>query len=121
MLKSFTETRLKGVRKRLYFGLQMFDLTPSIKPTVKATMALSSTEKIEFQGSLSFDRHEGSYQYPNEVVISVWSHGKPVFKERAVNDGYYRVEIPVPQRVFTKMCERALEKLWLLEEESKNI
>ena len=110
-----SETRLKGVRKRPYFGLQMYDLTPSIKPVVKTTMALSSSEKVEFQGSLSFDRHEGSYMYPNEVVVSVWSHSKPVVKQRAYNDGYYRVEIPVPQRVFTKMCERALEKLWLIE------
>jgi len=110
-----SEQRLKGVRKKPYFGLQLYDLILSIKPTVKATMALSATEKVEFSGSLSFDRHEGSYMYDNEVVVSVWSHDKPVFKERAVNDGYYRVEIPVPQQVFTKMCERALEKLWLIE------
>lgn len=104
-----------GVRKRDYFGLSMFDLTPTIKPTVKVTMALSPVEKAVLEGQLSFDRHEGSYRFPEEVVISVWCHGKPIIRQRAYNNGYYRVEIPVPRRVFTKMCEKALQKLWLLE------
>jgi len=105
----------EGIRKRDYFGLLMFDLTPTVKPTVKVTMALSPTEKATLEGELSFDRHEGSYQYPEEVVISVWCHNKPMIQPRAYNGGYYRVEIPVPRRVFTKMLEKTLKKLWLLE------
>lgn len=106
---------LKGVAKREYFGLRMFDLTPEVKPKVKATVAVSPQKKWVQEGLLSFDRHEGSYQFPEEVVITVWSREPPVVKDRAFNEGYYRVEIPVPKAVFIKMCEKALQKLWFIE------
>lgn len=110
-----SQVEMEGVKKKDYFGLTMWDLTPTIKPTVHCTFALSPTEKAVMEGKLSFDRHEGSYVYPEEVVISLWTTEKPVIKERAFNGGYYRVEIVVPRKVFTKMAEKALEKLWLLE------
>jgi len=111
-----SQIEMEGVRKKDYFGLRMYDLTPEIKPTVKCTFALSPTEKATMEGKLSFDRHEGSHTYPEEVVVSLWTTEKPVITERAFNGGYYRVEIVAPRRVFTKMCEKALQKLWLLEE-----
>jgi len=110
-----SQVQMEGVKKKDYFGLAMYDLTPSVAPTVDCTFALSTSEKATMTGKLSFDRHEGSYKYPEEVVISIWTHNRPVVEQRAFNGGWYRVEIPVPRRVFQKMCEKALEKLWLLE------
>lgn len=104
-----------GVQKRTYKGLRMFDLTPEIKPTVKCTFAVSPSKKFVQKGLLSFDRHEGSYKYNDEVVITVWSKNPPYEEHRADNQGYYRVEIPVPKAVFIKMVEKALEKLWFTE------
>lgn len=109
-----TELERLGLRKRTYKGLTMFELTPSIRPAVKATFALSPTEKVLMKGVLSIDRHEGSHSFPDEVVISVWTRDPPFFERRAENDGYYRLEIPIPINVATKLFEKALEKLWLL-------
>jgi len=106
---------LEGVQKRTYKALRMFDLTPEFQPTVKCTFALSHRSKYVQKGTLTFDRHENSYKFPDEVVITVWSREPPYEEPRADNDGYYRVEIPVPKAVFQKMCEKALEKLWFTE------
>lgn len=106
---------LEGVQKRTYKGLRMFDLTPEIAPTVKCTFAISKDAKYIQEGTLTFDRHENSYKFNDEVVITVWSRESPCTSQRADNDGYYRVEIPVPKQVFIKMCEKALEKLWFTE------
>jgi len=106
----------EGLRKRDYYGLKMWDLTPTVKPIVECTFALSPTQKATLKGPLSFDRHEGSWKYPEEIVISIWSNNKPILhEERAFNQGYYRVEINVPRDVQTRMFMKALEKLWILE------
>lgn len=111
-----TQLEREGAKKKDYFGLQMFELAPEIKPSVTATFTWGPSKKAVQQGILSFDRHEGSYKFSNEVVITVWSKNPPQLDvDRAYNDGYYRIEIPVSQHVFLKMCEKALQKLWLLE------
>ena len=106
---------LEGVHKRDYKGLRMFDLTPEIKPQVKCTFATSAVEKYVQEGTLTFDRHENSSTYEDEVVITVWGKDAPYTDTRADNGGWYRTEIPVPKQVFIKMCEKALEKLWFTE------
>jgi hypothetical protein len=106
----------EGVQKKDYFGLKMFDLTPEYKPLVHASFTWSKDKKAMQEGVLSFDRHEGSYRFSNEVVISVWSKSPPVLNvDRAYNDGYYRIEIPVDQHVFLKMIDRAQKRLRGLE------
>jgi len=110
-----SKVRQKGVRKNDYFGLTMYELTPEIQPKVKVTLALSPTEKVEQEGIFTIDRHEGSYKYADEVVLTVWSCDKPILKQRAYNDGYYRVEIPIPKATAIKLFEKALQKLWLCE------
>jgi hypothetical protein len=103
-----------GKRKTRYKGLDFYNITAPIKVNVNVTFALSPSEKASMNGSLSFDRHENSVRYNDEVVISVWSHEAPVIEERADNGGFYRVEIPVPLPVFQRMCETAIDRLWNL-------
>jgi len=62
-----------GQRKRRYNGLDFYDITYPITIDVNTTFALSSDKKAVMTGRLSFDRHENSYCYNPEVVISVWS------------------------------------------------
>jgi len=57
---ALSEFELFGFRKRDYFGLRMWHITPEIQPLVKATLAISPTEKWLFTGTLTVDRHEGS-------------------------------------------------------------
>lgn len=109
-----SELERVGVVKKDYNGLRMIELT-MLRPRVKATMAISPTEKMLQIGTFSIDRHENSHSFSDEVVFSVWGFARPVYEKRARNDGYYRVEIPVPLRVAIKMLEDALHKLWLVE------
>lgn len=111
----FRNVELEGIPKKEYKGLRMYELNPEIQPNVKCTFAISPSEKFVQEGRLCFDRHEGSSKFQDEVVVSVWSRQPPHREARASNDGYFRVEIPVPLAVFVKMCEVALKKLWLLE------
>jgi len=115
-----SEVERLGLRKRNYKGLTMFELSYPLRPAVKATFALSPTEKVLMKGVLSVDRHEGSHSFPDEVVISVWTRDPPFFERRAENDGYYRLEIPVRVDIAKKLFERALEKLWLLPERRRS-
>ena len=103
----------KVVEKRPYFGLQFTELAKT-QPDVNASFTWSKGEKAYLRGKLSFDRHKGSYKYPNEVVLSVWSKEPPEIAERAFNNGYYRIEIPIPESVFLRMVEEAATALFQL-------
>lgn len=104
----------KVLSKKPYFGLQFVELTKS-QPDVHASFTWSKDSKAYLHGKLSFDRHKGSWKYPNEVVISVWSRNPPEIKiDRAYNSGYYRIEIPIPESVFLRMVEEAATALFKL-------
>jgi hypothetical protein len=103
-----------GERKKQYKGLDFYNITAPLQVNVNVTFALSPSEKASMNGSLSFDRHENSVRYNDEVVISVWSHEAPVIETRAENNGDYRTEIPVPIAVFQELCQTALTRLWNL-------
>lgn len=103
----------KVVEKRPYFGLQFVELTKT-QPQVHASFTWSKDSKAYLHGKLTLDRHKGSWKYPNEVVISVWSKEPPETVQRAYNDGYYRIEIPIPEAVFLRMIEEAASTLFAL-------
>jgi len=103
----------KVVEKKPYYGLQFTELSPT-QPDVNASFTWSKGKKSYLRGKLSLDRHRGSYKYANEVVISVWSRDPPETVDRAYNDGYYRLEIPIPESVFLKMIEEAASNLFAL-------
>ncbi len=105
-----------GKRKNPYKGLQFYDLTAPIKAKVPATFALSQTKKASMSGFLSFDRHENSYLFQDEAVISLWSKTHPTIQQRADNAGYYRLEIPVPLNIFQQMLELALNRILFFKE-----
>jgi hypothetical protein len=107
----FSEFEELGLRKNPYKGLDFFDLTAPVKANVPVTFALSPTEKASMTGFISFDRHENSYAFNDEVVISCWSREPPIIEKRAENQGYYRVEIPVPLTVFEQMLQLALKRI----------
>ena len=100
-----------GQQKRTYKGLQFFDITSPIKAKVPVTFALSCNEKASMTGFLSFDRHQKSYIFNDEVVISCWSINPPKIEKRAVNQGYFRCEISVPLDVFERMVAVAINRL----------
>lgn len=112
-----TEFEKFGVKKRDYYGLELYDITPETKPFTYATLAVYEDWKLAQPGVVSFDRHEKSYRFNDEVVISVWATDPPFWVERAVNDGYYRNEIPVEKPDFILMSQQALQRLWFNEED----
>jgi len=66
---------------------------------MKATWALSPTEKLVAKGTLALDLHSNSYTFKDEVVITLWSSKYPDLnnpERRALNKGFFRVEIPIP-------------------------
>ncbi len=100
-----------GLRKTPYKGLVFFDLTAPLKVNVPVTFALSPTEKASMTGLLSFDLHQNSYAFNDEVVISCWSREPPIIERRAENAGYYRLEIPVLLTPFEQLLELALKRI----------
>jgi hypothetical protein len=109
--QTFSEFEELGLRKNPYKGLDFFDLTAPVKARVPVTFALSPNEKASMSGFLSFDRHENSYAFNDEVVISCWSREPPIIEKRAENQGYYRLEVPVPLDTFERMLELALRRI----------
>lgn len=102
-----------GLRKRDYKGLKFFDLTYDVPVRTNVTFSISEREKYVMRdAALSFDRHENSYRYNDEVVISVWSNEAPVLEVRAENETAFRCEIPVPLLTFTQMCAVAQDRIW---------
>jgi hypothetical protein len=101
-----------GQKIRAYAGLEFRNLTFDLPVSTKATLAINNTEKYVLAGSLSFERQENSYRYENEGVVTLWSREPPVLESRAYNDGYFRVEIPVPLVAFSKMCELGWQRTW---------
>ena len=101
-----------GLEKQPYKGLRFYDLTYDVKPVVNATFALNYDEKAVLRGKLSFDRHENSWMYNDEVVISLWSHTPPKIEARAESNTKFRLEIPVPLLSFAQMCAVAQERIW---------
>lgn len=63
----------KVVQKKPYFGLQFVELTKS-QPDVHTSFTWSRDKKAYLHGTLTLDRHKGSWKYPNEVVLTVWGH-----------------------------------------------
>ena len=104
-----------GKVKKEYFGLRMYELVPELQPKVTSTFTTSKNEKLVLVGILSLDRHENSNKFEDEVVVSVWSRDPPYIEQRAFNDGYFRLEIPVKLETFVKLMEACLKRLWLLE------
>ena len=110
--RSHRKTTKLGKKKKRYNGLDFYEITYPITIDVNTTFALSPTEKAVMTGKLSFDRHVNSFMYEPEVVITVWSTSKPHIEARAENEGYYRLEIPVPVPVFERILHLALDRLW---------
>lgn len=68
-------------------------------PNMKATWALSPTKKLVAKGTLALDIHQNSHTFKDEIVITLWSNKYPdlnIPEPRALNKGFFRVEIPIP-------------------------
>jgi len=66
---------------------------------MKATWALSPTKKLVAIGTLALDIHHNSHTFKDEIVITLWSKKYPDLnmpESRALNKGFFRVEIPIP-------------------------
>ena len=99
-----------GKRKRDYNGLTIFELASY--PCSHATVC-SGEEHQKWSGTFTVDRTEGSYRYGDELQFVVWSREAPRIKmERAVNDGYYRIEICIPEQDAVRLLEEALMRVY---------
>lgn len=104
-----------GKQKRDYFGLTIFELVEH--PVTHATVCCGE-EHQKWTGTFTIDRTEGSYRYGDELQFVVWSHEPPTIKqERAINDGYYRIEICIPQQEAVSLLETALHRIYEAEKE----
>ena len=98
-----------GKKKRDYNGLSIYELVSH--PVTHATVC-GGAEHQKWTGTFTIDRTEGSYRYGDEVQFVVWSHEPPKIKmERAPNDGYYRIEICIPEERALELLEEAVEKI----------
>lgn len=78
---------------------QMLDWTNKIRLSLKEvplTLTMSEREKLVFHGPLSAEFPKGSYKYGRECVLTVWSVTYPTVQVRAYNNGFARLEIPIP-------------------------
>jgi hypothetical protein len=102
-----------GLEKRQYYGLQFFNLTHDVPAVADVTFSVDSKQKYVLKNArLSFDRHENSYRYNDEVVISAWSTFEPYIESRPLNNTKFRCEIPVPLLTFSQMCAVAQSRIW---------
>ena len=98
-----------GKKKRVYNGLQIFELVSH--PVTHATVC-SGAEHQKWIGTFTIDRTEGSYRYGDEVQFVVWSREPPIIKsERAPNDGYYRIEICIPESEALELLEESADRI----------
>ena len=77
-----------------YFGCKFYELA-KIEQPIKATVSYGD-KRILFEGTLSIDQTEGSYAYGSELQIHLWATEQPKEQERALNNGYARIEICMP-------------------------
>ena len=99
-----------GKEKKEYNGLHIFELVSH--PCTHATVC-TGNEHTKWKGQFTIDRTEGSYRYGNEIQFVVWSRDPPIIKnERAANDGYYRIEVCVPEDVGVRLLEDALMRVY---------
>jgi len=84
------------VEKRPYKGLEFVELQKL--ENVKATWALSPTEKLVAKGTFTVDLHKNSYAFENEAVVTLWASQYPIRELRADNKGFFRLEVPLPLR-----------------------
>ncbi len=98
-----------GKRKREYNGLTIFELVSH--PVTHATVC-GGAEHQKWTGEFTIDRTEGSYRYGDEVQFVLWSREPPKIKmERAPNDGYFRIEICLPESVALELLEEAADRI----------
>ena len=90
------------VVKTPYYGAskQALQFTELVKlENMKATWAINPKEKLVAIGTLTLDIHHNSHTFKDEVVITLWSLKYPDLnrpENRALNKGFFRVEIPIP-------------------------
>jgi hypothetical protein len=92
-----------------YFGLTFKQIAAA--EDVTCTFAVSRTQKFVLNGHFAIDVHTGSFKYPRQVVLSVWSLNKPILQGRPLNHGFYRVEIPLEISVAATLFKDALSRL----------
>ena len=104
-----------GKRKREYNGLTIYELVSH--PVTHATVC-GGAEHQKWTGNFTIDRTEGSYHYGDEVQFVLWSTEPPRIKmERAANDGYFRIEICIPQDEAVQLLETALYRIYNAEKQ----
>lgn len=98
-----------GKRKREYNGLTIFELVSH--PVTHATVC-GGAEHQKWTGEFTIDITEGSYRYGDEVQFVLWSREPPKNKrERAPNDGYFRIEICLPESEALELLEEAADMI----------
>ena len=97
------------VQKQAYKGLQFSEL--GSLSSIPRTWAISATEKYSTVANFTVDVHKHSYMFKDEVVLTLWSTRYPEVKLGAENDGYFRLEIPIPMRDFYELMMTVLPEL----------
>jgi len=103
--------------KRPYYGNAAEPVI--IKELVWLAEKIDSTvswgdRRLVFHGILSVDHVQNSLKWGTQVTINLWTKDLPKFEQRAENDGYSRVAIPLKPSEALALCEKLLEKLWSL-------
>ena len=81
-----------AVLTKEYNGMFFHDLAVSTSP-VKTEVAISVDDKLVNKGPLTLQRHEESYKFEPELMLSTWSTHYPVPESRGVYASpYWRTE-----------------------------
>ena len=94
------------MKPRFFKGLTITPLAYT-ESEVNCTVTLPGHDlKAVLRGKLCFERHEGSHTYEDEVIINVWSQEPPTIKRSNVEEGTWRLEVPVELHEFYyTICE----------------
>ena len=81
---------------------------------VPNTMAINEKTKLAFKGKLTLNFHLKSARYSPEAVLAVFSRKYPEIHERASNNNWARMELPLPissaTRDFFLSCAEAVDR-----------
>jgi hypothetical protein len=82
------------INKRDYKGVQITEIYKCRYP-IEATVAFSG-KRLVFKGNFTIDITGGSWKFGNQIQFVMWTKNNILQEERAINDGYNRIEIALP-------------------------
>ena len=88
--------------------VKFFHYAKSGRP-FEATVSYGDT-RLVFEGQVVFEKTQGSFKFGEQFQIVLWTKNLPLTEERAINDGYSRIEIALPLEVGERMVRQAANK-----------